>query len=160
MTWGNDFFKHWVNSGEVLFDNTVTGSASFFRITSNSSHKEVYRNINNIGDEISDVFFQLILLVYYSNYDITKVTYNSQDDSLESFIIVLGQATEAIMEKNGYRFEKPREGFDTIDQYILHKISNMFSILYNYSKKVCEIEKEYRQMLIDANNFINKYNKS
>ncbi len=128
-------------------------------ITEYSSHKEAYRNINNLGDEISDVFFQLILLVYYCNYDIKKVEYNSPDSNLESFIIVLGQCTEALLEKNGLRFEKPRQGFENNDQYILNKISNMFSIIYNYSKDKCDIDKEYNLMLIDANSFLDKYKK-
>ena len=128
-------------------------------ITSESSHKELYRNINNLGDEISDVFFQLILLVYYCNYDIKKIEYNSKDKTIESLLVVLGQCTEALLEKKGLRFNKPREGFKNIDEYILYKISNMFSIIYNYSSDKCDIDKEYNLMLIDANGFLDRYKK-
>lgn len=130
-----------------------------FSVTKDSLHKEEYRNINNFGDEISDVFFQLFLLVYYCNYDISKIVYNSSDSTLDSFIIVLGQCTEALLEKKGLRFEKSREGFSDNDKYIMNKISNMFSIIYNYSNSRCDIRKEYELMLIDANNFLDKYKK-
>ena len=105
------------------------------------------------------LLFQLILLVYYCGYDIKKISYNSVDNNLESFIIVLGQITEALLEKNGLRFEKARLGFENNDLYILNKISNMFSIIYNYSKDKCDIDKEYDLMLKDANLFLDKYKK-
>ena len=130
-----------------------------FSIAKKSPFNEEYRNINNIGDEISDVFFQLMLLIYYCGYDIKKANYNSTDDNLESLVVVLGQCTEALLEKNGLRFEKPREGYENNDDYILYKISNMLSIMYNYGAKVCDINKEYNLMLIDANNFLDKYKK-
>jgi hypothetical protein len=130
-----------------------------FTIVSKTSHNELYRNINNLGDEISDVFFQLILLVYYCNYNIENIVYNSKDDNLESFLVVLGQCSEALLEKDGLRFDKDREGYTNKDQYIMDSISKMFSIIYNYSKDKIDIDKEYRLMLIDANNFLDKYKK-
>lgn len=130
-----------------------------FSIVSETSHNELYRNINYLGDEISDIFFQLILLVYYCNYDIKSIKYNSKDNNLESFLVVLGQCSEALLEKDGLRFDKEREGYDNKDQYIIDSISKMFSIIYNYSKDKVDIDKEYKLMLMDANNFLDKYKK-
>lgn len=127
-------------------------------IDKKSPFNEAYRNINNLGDEISDVVFQLILLMYYCDYNLSDIEYNTKDNSLDSFIVVLGQCSEALLEKNGLRFKKPREGFNTIDDYIKNKISNMFSIIYNYSLDKCDIKKEYELMLIDANGFLDRYN--
>ena len=101
----------------------------------------------------------LILLVYYCNYNINDVAYNSNDDSIESFLVVLGQCSEALLEKEGLRFDKDREGYKSKDKYIMDSISKMFSIIYNYSKNIIDIDKEYGLMLKDANNFLDKYKK-
>lgn len=127
-------------------------------LTSNSLNEE-YRNINNLGDEISDVFFQLMLLLYYSKYDIKKVKYlDTKEENIEALVIALGQCSEAILEKNGLRFNKERPGFISLNDYILYKINEMFSILYNYcnANKV-NIDFEYNLMLVDANNFLDRY---
>ena len=64
-----------------------------------------------------------------------------------------------LLEKDGLRFDKEREGYDNKDQYIIDSISKMFSIIYNYSKDKVDIDKEYKLMLMDANNFLDKYKK-
>ncbi len=130
-----------------------------FTIESNNKNiTEDYRRIENIGDEISDIIFQLILLTYYLQYNIDFIEHNCEEATLESFIIVLGQCSEALLEKSKLRFYKKRPGYETTDDYIKHKISQLFSIIYNFSiEKKVEIYKEYNLMLVDANNFLNNY---
>ena len=73
-------------------------------------------------------------------------------------MIAFGQCSEALLEKYGLRFNKPRPGFNTTDEYVMYKINQMLSITYNYSMdKNLDIYKEYELMLIDANKFLNRY---
>lgn len=126
-----------------------------FIVSSNSNMSEKNRNINNLGDEVSDVFFQLILLIHYLDYDVSKIEYNITENKLEDFVIAFGQLTEAILEKANFRFHKARENFKSIDDYIYFKISQLFSIIFNYAKlKGIDIDKEYSLMLKDANDFL------
>lgn len=129
-----------------------------YTIDNPSEIVEPYRNIVNLGDEVSDIFFQLILLMYYLDYDMSKIEYNSKEKDLDSFMIAFGQCSEALLEKYGLRFNKPRPGFNTTDEYVMYKINQMLSITYNYSiDKNLDIYKEYELMLIDANKFLDRY---
>ena len=131
-----------------------------FTIDNDSETVEAYRNITNLGDEISDVFFQLMLLIKYLDYDIKKIEYNCNEYKLDSFMIAFGQVSEAILEKGGLRFNKPRPGFNNLEEYIYFKTSQLFSIIYNYSKeKNIDLDKEYSLMLDDANNFLDNFKK-
>ena len=121
---------------------------------------EKNRDFNNLGDELSDVFLQLIALADSMNIDLYNIKNKKmfKEDDWLSLPILFGQLNEAIMEKYDYRFSKPRVGFTTIDDFIEDRIFKMFIITYFIAKKYqLNIEKEFSLMLEDANEFLNKF---
>ncbi len=148
--------KRW-NELTVL-NELVVQLGHVYTVDCNSILDEKYRNICDLGDEISDVFFQLTLLLFYGKYNKNKIVYNNKSKNLSDFIVCLGQLNEAMLEKYGYRFSKERVGFDSLESYILFKISNLFSIMFNYSiSKNIDIYKEFDLMFLDAFSFLSKY---
>ena len=62
------------------------------------------------------------------------------------------------MEKYGYRFNKPRKGFSTIDDFIENRILRLFDITYQIAEKYnLEIEREFFLMLNDAYTFLENF---
>ncbi len=130
----------------------------------NTIHHNAYleergRNIVNTNDEISDVLLQLSYLSYLENINIDNIDkYKNEDIDIEYAIILLGQLTEAIMEKENYRYSKERIGFNNIDEFIEDRIFRLFTIIGNFAKKnMINIIKEFDLMLDDANNFLDNY---
>ena len=66
----------------------------------NKDYSEEGRNINNLGDELSDVLLQLIALSQLLNINLKE--YNSSDVvnsyNINDIVVLFGQVTEAIME--------------------------------------------------------------
>lgn len=123
---------------------------------------EKNRDFNNLGDELSDVFLQLIALADSMNIDLYNIKNKEmfKEDDWLSLPILFGQLNEAVMEKYDYRFSKPRVGFTTIDDFIEDRILKMFIITYLIARKYkLNIEEEFSSMLEDANGFLNKFRK-
>lgn len=121
---------------------------------------EPNRVFSNLGDELSDVFLQLIALADSMNidmYNIRNLKPLEESDWL-AFPVLFGQLNEAIMEKYGYRFNKPRNGFSTTDEFIENRILRLFDITYQIAEKYhLDIEKEFSIMLDDANAFLKRF---
>lgn len=126
----------------------------------NKEYSEKGRNINNLGDELSDVLLQLIALSQLLNINLRE--YNSDDvtDSynINDIVVLFGQVTEAIMEISNKRFYKGRKGYKNHESFIKSVIIKLFSIVLNYASK-CNIDmnKEFNDMYIDASNFLNNF---
>ena len=123
---------------------------------------EENRKIDNLGDELSDVLLQLINLARILNinmYDIKNLdSYNY--DEVSGLSILLGQVTEAIMEMNQCRFKKDRSGFNSSYEFVKDRLLKMFMITYNIAEKYnLDMIKEFSDMLVDANNFLDKFRK-
>ena len=120
------------------------------------------RDFNNLGDELSDVFLQLIALADMLNIkmlDIVKME-EINESSWRSLPILFGQLNEAVMEKYGYRFTKPRDTFETLDDFIKDRIFRLFFISYNIAiRNNLNIEEEFEKMLEDASGFLAKFNR-
>ena len=66
----------------------------------NAYFEEIGRNIVNTNDEISDVLLQLSYLSYLENINMNNMDkYKNEDIDIEYAAILLGQLSEAIMEK-------------------------------------------------------------
>lgn len=120
---------------------------------------EEKRIINNMGDELSDVLFQLCTLTDLEGISLEDATKYVDYDygKLDGLSIILGQLTESLLEKYGYRFTKERYGFKTIDEFIKDRIIKMFLIILNIATqyKLNMIE-EFEKMYEDATAFINR----
>lgn len=121
---------------------------------------EPNRIFSNLGDELSDVFLQLIALADRMNidmYNIRNLKPLEESDWL-AFPVLFGQLNEAVMEKYGYRFNKPRSGFSTTDDFIENRILRLFDITYQIAEKYhLDIEQEFSLMLDDANAFLKRF---
>lgn len=74
---------------------------------------------------------------------------------------LLGQVSEVLLEDTQYRHYKPRYDFKNHTDFLIEKISKMFSIVI----KIFEINKfnmieEFNVMCKDANNFLDLYVRS
>ena len=117
-------------------------------IYQNDCVSEQNRVFSNLGDELSDVLLQLIAL---SDKEVHEINWMS-------FPILFGQLNEAVMEKYGYRFSKPRKGYRSIDEFIQHRIFLMFQISIQIAKfHGLDMEKEFDEMIEDATNFLNRF---
>lgn len=86
-------------------------------IYQNETINEPGRIFNNLGDELSDVFLQLIALADSMSIDMyhIKSLKNIDENNWFALPVLFGQLNEAVMEKYGYRFNKPRNDFQTTD---------------------------------------------
>ena len=126
----------------------------------NPSIDEPKRTFDNMGDELSDVFLQLITLADSLHLDLyhIKDLPSIAEDSWFALPVLLGQLNEAVMEKCGYRFSKPRVGFNTTDQFIEDRILRLFVVSYRIAQKYqLSIDHEFQMMLDDANNFLERF---
>lgn len=129
-----------------------------FTVLKNSPYLEKDRKIDDLGDEMSDVVFQLIIIGNMYNFDFenyqSEKIYNA---TLEDLIIVIGQLSEAVMENCGHRFEKARQGFSTTLNFIKFKIKQSFDIVFEITKLFdLKLEVEYQKMIDSANNWLDK----
>lgn len=127
-----------------------------------NDHKSIVeqgRKIDNLGDEISDVLLQLSYLAYLEKVDFKKASTYAKFpyDEIDGLSVLGGQLTEAIMEKYEYRFDKPREGFKSIDDFIKDRIIKMMVIALNIgTRNGIDLISEFKEMCSDANKFIAK----
>ena len=129
-------------------------------IYQNEAINEPGRIFNNLGDELSDVFLQLVALADSMSIDMYHIRSlkNIDENNWFALPVLFGQLNEAVMEKFGYRFNKPRNGFQTTDQFIEDRILRMFCVTYKIAVKYdLDIEKEFQLMLDDANGFLKRF---
>lgn len=132
-------------------------------LNKNKIVNEFGRDINNLGDEISDVLLQLINLSYSLHIDLKEIQNIKyfKHSNLNSLVILLGQLTENLMECNSLRFRKERVGFDSSYEFIKDRIFKMLIITMNFAKKNnLNMIEEFDIMLNDATNFLNNFNAS
>lgn len=129
-------------------------------IYQNDCVSEQNRVFSNLGDELSDVLLQLIALSDSMSFDFYEIKNCKEVHEINwmSFPILFGQLNEAVMEKYGYRFSKPRKGYRSIDEFIQHRIFLMFQISIQIAKfHGLDMEKEFDEMIEDATNFLNRF---
>ena len=129
---------------------------------SSEAVNEPNRSFTNLGDELSDVFLQLIALADSMNINMyhIKDLKPIKEDNWLAFPVLFGQLNEAVMEKYGFRFNKPRSEFNTTDEFIENRILRLFDITYQIALKYnLDIEKEFQLMLDDANAFLKRFEK-
>lgn len=150
--------KDW-NSLIVLLELNVQIGHVFNIFNHAKDITELNRPINNLGDELSDVLLQLSYLLYLEKIDLTNLEQysNYQYHELDGLTIILGQLTEALLEKYGYRFTKDRTNFDDINTFIKDRLIKLFIIVLNIADSYnLDINKEFEVMFEDANNFIKR----
>ena len=129
-------------------------------IYSSDAVNEPNRQFTNMGDEFSDVLLQLIALsasMNFNFFDIQTIA-SLEETSWYAYPVLFGQLNEAIMEKYGLRFSKPRAGFATLDDFIKNRIFRLFDVTFQIASKLeLDLDKEFELMLIDANNFLKKF---
>lgn len=124
---------------------------------SNKKLIEEGRKIDNLGDELSDVVLQLIILGRQLDFDFENYAFNECECAFNDAIIILGQLTENVMEVEGYRFSKPRMGFETPKEFQQFKLTQLFDIIFSYCDSIkLDICREYELMLEDANKWLTK----
>lgn len=148
--------KEW-DSITVMMELNVQIGHIFTVMKDSQGIIEEGRQINNLGDEISDVLLQLSYLSYLEGVTFEDAgEYDSDPYSeLEGLTILGGELGEAILEKNGYRFKKPRQGFESIDDFIKNRIKRMMAIALKLGNKAnLDLGLEFGLMCADATNFV------
>ena len=148
--------------------------------------KEKGRNIHSIEDEICDILLQCcafckfreiskedIVLEYtklrkkYNEFEdkesieryvkFNDMQFTHEKDAIMNIMSLAGQIIEAILEEKKYRFYKPRDEFSSHQEFIIDKISKIFSIIFSIVEyKNIDIIEDFNEMCKDANNFIDK----
>lgn len=132
-----------------------------FNVLYNDEHvNEENRNINNLGDELSDVLLQLISLSTLLNIDMYEIKnikkYEYHD--ISALPILLGQLSEAIMETGECRFKKNRTSFYTSYDFVKDRLLKLFMITFQIAKQYkLNMTKEFADMLEDANDFLKRF---
>jgi NTP pyrophosphatase (non-canonical NTP hydrolase) len=150
--------KEW-DETTVLAELTIQVSHLYNVIFSDPAVNEIGRNIHDLGDEISDVLLQLSYLAYVENVDVTKINnYEAYNyNKLSGVNILLGQLIECILEKNEYRFDKNRPGFNKPEEFIEDRILKLFKLVSNFAESnLIDINTEFEKMYEDATSFISK----
>lgn len=150
--------KEW-DETTILAELTIQISHLYNVIFSNPAVNEIGRNIHDLGDEISDVLLQLSYLASIEHVNINNISKydNYTYDKLAGVNIILGQLIERILEKNEYRFDKNRPGFNTPEEFIEDRILRLFKIVSNFATtNLIDINKEFDRMYEDATSFISK----
>ena len=123
----------------------------------NDDLKEPMRNINKLGDEISDILLQTIYLGYLEEVHF-KEEIDFEYSDINGIIVLYGQLAETIMEETNYRFKKERFGFITRLDFIKDRILKIYVLMINYAKENnIDVIKEFKKMKKDAEGFLKKY---
>lgn len=122
---------------------------------------EYKRKIDDKEDEISDILLQLCALcekldIKKEEIKIIDFKFKSEENSLINLMILCGQLTETIMEEDGYRHKKDRAGFISRKEFIIDRISRMFSIVFANENKFDYI-KSFERMIKSAEKFLKEY---
>lgn len=121
---------------------------------------EPERKFTNMGDELSDVFLQLITLADNLGSDLYNIRHLPliSEDSWYALPVLLGQLNEAVMEECSFRFKKSRSGFVSTVQFVEDRILRMFVACYRIAQKYnLDIGLEFSLMLDDANAFLGRF---
>ena len=131
-------------------------------ISGDNIAKENGRNIYNYADEISDILLQLcafcnIKKIKKDDIKYRKVTYSDEKVIVMNIISLSGQIIEAILEDKKYRFDKERFGYKSRRDFIVDRISKIFSLVFSIVEyRKIDIINSFKAMCIDANMFIDK----
>lgn len=122
---------------------------------------KIGRKIDNRKDEISDILLQLCALCERLNIAkeqivFNKYNYKTQEDTAINLVILCGQLTETIMEEEKYRHKKKRVGFINNKEFIIDRISRMFSIIFSNPDSKEYID-SFDNMICNAENFLIKF---
>lgn len=161
--------KKW-DSMTVLNELNVQLGHLSYLLSKNKEYGEKNRNINNIGDEISDVILQLFALCDKSKVDLksyfqtTKdknINFENPQESILALSTILGQINEIVMEIKGYRHYKIRYDFCYQKDFLLHNIAKMIEIIFYLGNTYnLDLNIEFENMLKDASNFLDNYTKN
>ena len=144
----------------VLLELVVQIGHLFDLKCNNIELKENNRNINNIGDEISDVLLQTLYLGFLENVDFKKEI-KFEYSNIEGLMVLYGQLVEAVMEEESYRFKKERNGFENRLEFIKDRILKIYILTINYSLKInIDVITEFNKMKEDAEKFLKNYEKN
>ena len=107
---------------------------------------------------MSDILLQLSYLIELENINIELDNYKDYTyDKIDGLPILFGQLSEALLEKNDYRFKKERATFNNIDEFIKDRITKILLICFNYANKNnIDLLKEFDLMYVDATKFLEK----
>ena len=150
--------KDW-DSLTVVSELTVQIGHIFNFFIKDDEISEKNRRFENLGDELSDVLLQLTYLTFLEGFEIRKedidLYRNFEYANVISLPILLGQLHEALLEKNEYRFEKSRFGFETTNDFIKDRIIRIYLIVFNFADGyLIDLDEEFNKMNVDASNFI------
>lgn len=156
--------KHKWNSSVVLIAELNVQLGQLFSILEKTEERlEPERKFDDIGDELSDILLNLLYLSYLEDFnfaeyisvgDIEVLKENSLK-SLKSLPIIFGKLSEAILEKNGYRFKKSHGTFPNLESYIRTLISYIYVVIFVYAiDNNIAIEEEFQKMLESAYSFV------
>jgi len=152
--------KHSWNSLVILNELGIQIGQIYNIVYQNDMVNEGHRRFSNLGDELSDVILQLIALADSLEINLFEIQ-NYQFPSELNFMslpILFGQLNESVMEKLGYRFSKPREGFLKIEDFIRDKIYRLFYVVFQLSTfHGLNMEQEFSEMIFDAQHFLLKF---
>ncbi len=148
--------KKW-NIMTVLLELGVQIGHIFDIKCNNSDVKEPMRNINNLGDEISDVLLQTMYLGYLEDVDFKK-NIDFKYSEIDGIVALYGQLVETVMEEESYRFKKERVGFESRLDFINDRILRIYLLTINYAIE-CNIDviTEFKKMKDNAEEFLKNY---
>ena len=150
--------KEWDES-TILLELGVQFGHIFDIKCDDNNLKEKMININDLGDEISDVLLQIMYLGYLKEVNF-KEKIDFEYDNIDGIIVLYGQIVETVMEENSYRFNKKRIGFETRLDFIRNRIQRMYLLVINYARaNKIDIITEFKKMEKDAKGFLKEYEK-
>ncbi len=157
--------KEW-NSLIVILELNIQIGHYTSLLSNNEYTTEKGRKISDKADELSDILLQLCALCWklkIKKQDIILKEYNFNDEFYATLDLqtLLGQISEVLLEEAQYRHYKPRYNFKNHTDFLIEKISKMFSIVIEIGKinKFNMIE-EFNIMCKDASNFLDSYVRS
>ena len=145
------------DSMTVLLELQVQIGHLYNVMNDNKSIVEQGRKIDNLGDEISDVLLQLSYLAHLEGvtFENAALYETFPYNEVDGLTVLGGQLAEAILEKYEYRFDKPRQGFESRDAFIKDRIIKMMVIALNLgTRHKLDLITEFQTMCVDANAFI------
>lgn len=115
------------------------------------------RDINDLGDELSDILLQLLYLKETEEISFADVPFSYDFDDVEGLVVVAGQLVEGLMEKYGYRFKKGHEDFQNIDDFIVDRLLKVFFLVFNIADLYgIDLENKFMEMINTAQCFLSK----
>lgn len=158
--------KEW-DAITVLAELNVQLGHFSYLISKYKNYGENGRNINDLGDELSDIVLQLISLCWkldldFQNYDYnySYITFENVAEAMLSFNTVYGQVSEKILEMKEYRHYKIRYGYAKEEDFLCFNIARLFEIVFSIAYDLdLKLSNEFKKMILDASNFLDNYEK-